>query len=147
MLRGPQFTRFCYRKSSAFGNSTPSLCELTGSIPIVLSSTRSFSVLSSPSFSLIRGLLNIWEVALKNSLLAFVKIKVEIISTGMLDNRGRRATEDQLQRLARPIAESFPASEQASFQRVFEMGGAGKGVRSVTGVELSPLFSLGLKKS
>ncbi|GFT45112.1 tigger transposable element-derived protein 1 [Trichonephila clavipes] len=35
--------------------------------------------------------------SIENSLLALVKIKVEIISTGLLDNRGRRATEDQLE--------------------------------------------------
>ncbi|GFW08846.1 uncharacterized protein TNCV_4300191 [Trichonephila clavipes] len=42
MPRSPQFTRFRYRKSSLFGNSTPSLCELDGSISTVLSLVRSF---------------------------------------------------------------------------------------------------------
>ncbi|GFY28302.1 uncharacterized protein TNCV_4396351 [Trichonephila clavipes] len=46
--------------------------------------------------------------SIENSLLAHVKIKVEIMSTGLLDNRGRRATGDQLgigqwPRVSRPM--------------------------------------------
>ncbi|GFW54529.1 hypothetical protein TNCV_2232031 [Trichonephila clavipes] len=57
MPKSPQFTRFRYRKSSLFGNSTPTLCELAGFISTVLLLNRNSSVLSPPSFSLIRGLL------------------------------------------------------------------------------------------
>ncbi|PRD27304.1 UNVERIFIED_CONTAM: hypothetical protein NCL1_35718 [Trichonephila clavipes] len=38
MPKGPQTTRFRYRKSSLFGNSTPSLCELACSISAVIDS-------------------------------------------------------------------------------------------------------------